>query len=85
MAKPKEPTDDMGLLIELGAGDKSKDDGGGYDDDPAFMAPAKKAVGSEAAARALKEAMEACLEAHGLLKATEDTMDESTGDHDYEE
>lgn len=78
MAKPKEPADDAGVLIELGVGDKGKEDTEDYSEDASFMMPAKKAVGSEEKAKSLKEAIEACLEAHGLLKASPENMDEET-------
>jgi hypothetical protein len=39
------------------------------EEDAAFMAAAKTAVGGEAQAIALKDAMEACLRSHGLIGA----------------
>lgn len=93
MAKPKEPGDDAGVLIELGMGPGKKkgmgmgeEDSGDYGHDDSFLVPAKKAVGSEKAAMALKEAIEACLESHGLLKANEEDMEsETTADEPVED
>lgn len=48
------------------------------DEDAAFMAAAQAAVGSNAKATALKDAIEACLRSHGLLDDASGGDDEDT-------
>jgi hypothetical protein len=54
------------------------------DENGAFMAAARTAVGSETKATALKDAITACLREHGLITDVEDDELEAEGDEELD-
>jgi len=79
-----EPTpEELGPLLPAGeSGALDEETGDPYEgENSAFMAAAKAAVGSDAAATALKDAITECLREHGLISdVAEDEAEEADTD-----
>jgi hypothetical protein len=70
MAEPTPPTpDELGPLLGESATLDEEAADPYEDEDGEFMAAARAAVGADANATALKDAIEACLRSHGLISA----------------
>lgn len=87
MAEPIPPTpDELGPLLGESATLDEEPVDPYEDEDSEFMAAARAAVGADANATALKDAIEACLRSHGLITAPTDELDDETAvDSDEDE
>jgi len=83
MAEPTPPTaEELGPLLDMsGSAVLDEEPPDPYaDENPAYMAAARTAVGSDAKANALKDAILECLREHGLVGGPAEDEDEPATD-----